>query len=95
MWHQAIYFIFLPSFFNLFVLYNLDDNLTAEIEQMVQHRDSLTVAKFQIMQVDSLAADTIVVPAESYLEQLYKRKKRIEAAKNKRDSTIMVESGGD
>jgi hypothetical protein len=43
-----------------------------------------------------LAADTIVIPSETYLEQLYKRKKKIEAAKFKRDSTRMaeVEGGG-
>ena len=68
-------------------LYELDDELTVEIEKMIHHRDSLMLVKLQIMQVDSLAADTIVVPSESYLEQLYKRKNRIEAANDERDDT--------
>ncbi len=77
-------------------LYELDDDLMAEIEQTIHRRDSIDLFRLQIMQVDSLASDTIVVPAETYLEQLYKRKKRMEAAKFKRDSVrlVEVEEGG-
>ncbi len=75
-------------------LYELNEALVEEIEQTIHHRDSVELAKLQIMQVDSLAADTIVVPAETFLEQLYKRKKKIEAAKFKRDSTRLAEEGG-
>jgi penicillin-binding protein 1A len=76
-------------------LYELDDDLIMEVEQLIDHRDSLEQARFQVMQIDSLAADTIVIPSETYLEQLYKRKKRIEAAKFKRDSTRLAEEEGD
>lgn len=77
-------------------LYELDDDLIREIEQTMYHRDSVQLTKLQVMQIDSLAADTIVVPAETFLEQLYRRKKRIEAAKVKRDSTRLAEEeGGD
>ncbi len=75
-------------------LYELDDELVGKIEQTIHHRDSVQLTKLQIMEIDSLAADTIVVPSETFLEQLYKRKRKIEAAKVRRDSTRMAEEGG-
>jgi penicillin-binding protein 1A len=71
-------------------LYELDEELIADIEKMVYHRDSIIHRRDVIMQADSLAADTVVVPQESFLEQLYRRKLRIRAAKERRDSIRLV-----
>ena len=73
-------------------LYELDDELLLDIEKMISKRDSIAQFRVQVMQIDSLAADTIVVPAESYLEQLYRRKMRREAAQLKRDSASLAQA---
>jgi hypothetical protein len=71
-------------------LYEINDELWAEIELMVNHRDSLLRADSLLMQTDSLAADSLIVPDETFLEQLYKRKLRIRA-RQLQDSTRMAE----
>lgn len=68
-------------------LYELDDDLWAEIEKMIFKRDST-------LHADSLAK----VPAETFLEVLYKRKVKIQQAAHRRDSinaatTIRVDGG--
>lgn len=68
-------------------LYELDDDLWAEIEQSIFKRDS-------IMNADTLAKP----PAETFLEMLYKRKVRMQQAAHRRDSinnaaTLQVDGG--
>ncbi|HRJ31611.1 MAG TPA: transglycosylase domain-containing protein [Cyclobacteriaceae bacterium] len=67
-------------------LYELDEDLVLDIKQMIIHRDSIVRFKEMVMRTDSLAADTIVIPQESFLEQLYNRKLRIEALRARQDS---------
>lgn len=67
-------------------LYELDEDLVLDIKQMIIHRDSIVRFKEMVMRTDSLAADTIVIPQESFLEQLYRRKLRIETFKARQDS---------
>ena len=71
-------------------LYELSEDLVLEIRQMIHLRDSIIQVKELIMQTDSLAADTVVVPQESFLEQQYYRKLRIEASKARQDSVRAV-----
>lgn len=71
-------------------LYELDENLVLDIQQMIYQRDSIVRFKEMVMRTDSLAADTIVVPQESFLEQLYRRKLRIEAFKARQDSVRVI-----
>lgn len=67
-------------------LYELSDDLILDIEATLQNRDSIIQLKNMVMQSDSLAADTIVIPQETYLQQLYRRKLRINAARLRQDS---------
>ncbi len=67
-------------------LYELSDDLMVDIESSLHKRDSITQLKNTVMQSDSLAADTIVIPQETYLQQLYRRKMRIRAARWRQDS---------
>lgn len=71
-------------------LYELPDDLIVDIQRMTFKRDSIMQFKNFVMQFDSLAADTIVVPQESFLEQLYRRKLRVEAYKARQDSIRAV-----
>ena len=60
-------------------LYELTDDLTYSIEQSIFKRDS------------TIAADTAVAPPpETFLQTLYKRKLRLAAAKQKRDSVANI-----
>jgi penicillin-binding protein 1A len=63
-------------------LYELSDNLYAEIEKNVHQRDSL-------IQSDSMAT----LPPETFLQTLYKRKKRILLASQQRE-IVQAQSGG-
>lgn len=71
-------------------LYELSDELMTDIEQTIHKRDSIFNFRNSILLTDSLAADTVVVPEETYLEQLYKRKMKINASKAKRDSARLA-----
>ncbi len=71
-------------------LYELDEELIADIEYTLTKRDSILQLKRLIMQTDSIAADTIVVPQESFLEQLYRRKLKIKATKMRQDSLRLL-----
>jgi penicillin-binding protein 1A len=67
-------------------LYELRDDLIFDIERMAQKRDSIVQLRNSILQADSLAADTIVIPQESFLEQLYRRKLRVNSYRSRQDS---------
>jgi penicillin-binding protein 1A len=73
-------------------LYELDEELVEDIERMVFQRDSILRVKNLLMEIDSLAADTIVIPQETFLEQLYKRKLRIQSAKFRQDSLRLLKN---
>lgn len=68
-------------------LYELDDDLWAEIEKMIFKRDSI------------LHADTLAIPREeTFLETLYRRKLKMQQAAHRRDSinattTIKIDGG--
>jgi hypothetical protein len=67
-------------------LYELNDDLMLDIETTLHKRDSIIQLKNSMMLTDSLAADTIVIPQETYLQQLYRRKLRISSARSRQDS---------
>ena len=67
-------------------LYELDDLLVEDIQHMIHQRDSVIRFRDMVLQTDSLAADTIVIPQESFLEQLYRRKLRVNAQRARQDS---------
>jgi penicillin-binding protein 1A len=67
-------------------LYELDDDLIDDILITVHQRDSLIRFREQVLLTDSLAADTIAIPQETYLQQLYRRKHRVNAARTRQDS---------
>ncbi|MCU0358595.1 MAG: penicillin-binding protein [Cyclobacteriaceae bacterium] len=67
-------------------LYELDDDLIDDILITVHQRDSLIRFREQVLLTDSLAADTIAIPQETYLQQLYRRKLRVNAARTRQDS---------
>jgi penicillin-binding protein 1A len=71
-------------------LYELNDELIADIQQTTHVRDSLTLFKQQLMLTDSLAADSIKVPDESFLEQLYRRKLKIQARQQADSSAVQA-----
>jgi penicillin-binding protein 1A len=73
-------------------LYELDEALVEDIERMVLVRDSILLAKNLLMETDSLAADTIVTPQETFVEQLYRRKLRIQTAKFRQDSLRLLKN---
>jgi len=67
-------------------LYELSDDLMLDIEISLHKRDSIIQFKNAVLQLDTLAADTVVIPQETYLQQLYRRKLRINTAKSRQDS---------
>jgi penicillin-binding protein 1A len=67
-------------------LYELNDDLMLDIETTLHKRDSIIRKKNSMILTDSLAADTIVIPQETYLQQLYRRKLRISTARSRQDS---------
>jgi hypothetical protein len=57
-------------------LYELDDSLVEQIKTELAQKDS------------TILADTLYKPQESFLEKLYKRKLKIQAAQQHRDSIL-------